>query len=452
MAKAVKIEANKGKKMKKPLIAIVGRPNVGKSTLFNRLVGARISIVENVAGVTRDRVYADCEWCGKAFTLIDTGGLELKSEDSMWKHIRIQAQIAVDNADAVIYVVDGKSGLTMDDEEIAGFLRKSNVPVVVAVNKLDNYDPSDTYEFYALGFGEPIGVSGEQGKGLGDLLDEVVDKIPSVEAEEESDRIKIAIVGKPNAGKSSITNKLLGYQRVIVSDIAGTTRDAIDTDLDLNGKKYTIIDTAGMRKKKKVDEDVEHYSVLRSLMAVRRADVVMIILDASEGLTEQDVKIVGYVHEEGKPSIVVVNKWDLIEKDNNTMNEFRRKLQEDLKFMDYAKFVFVSAENGQRISNLLPNVDSVYENSHKRITTGLLNEVLNDAIRINEPPAKNGKKLKIFFMTQVAVAPPAFVIKVNDPKIMHFSYQRYLENAFRKSFDFEGTPIKLFIRPNKEEV
>lgn len=435
----------------KPLVAIVGRPNVGKSTLFNRLVGNRVAIVENTPGVTRDRIYADCEWCGRSFTLIDTGGLELKSDDEMWSHIRTQVEIAVDSANAILYVVDGKTGLTTDDNLVCSFLRKSKLPVILAVNKLDNNEVHATYDFYALGFGEPYAVSAEQGKGLGDLLDALMEVIPVSVVEEDPDRIKIAIVGKPNAGKSSITNKLLGYDRCIVSDIAGTTRDAIDTELDIGEDKFLIIDTAGMRKKKVVSEDLERYSVMRSLLAVRRADVVLIVCDSNEGLTEQDVKIAGFVHDEGKPSIVVMNKWDLVEKDTHTINEFEKKLKEDLKFMDYFKSVYVSAKSGKRLDNLLPLCKHVVSNSRRRISTGLLNEVVGDAIRISEPPSRLGKKLKIFFVTQVAVEPPTFVFKVNDTALMHFSYKRYLENALRKSFDFSGTPIRLHVRPNKDE-
>lgn len=435
----------------KPLVAVVGRPNVGKSTLFNRIAGSRISIVENTPGVTRDRVYADCEWCGRAFTLIDTGGLELKSEDVMWNHIRTQVEIAVDTADAILYVVDGKTGLTMDDNLVCSFLRKSKLPVVLAVNKIDNNDMSNVYDFYALGFGEPHAVSAEQGKGLGDLLDAIMEVIPEHPVEDDSERIKIAIVGKPNAGKSSIANRLLGYDRSIVSDIAGTTRDAIDTELNVGEDKYLIIDTAGMRKKKVVNEDLERYSVMRSLLAVRRADVVLIVCDANEGLTEQDVKIAGFVHEEGKPSIIVMNKWDLVDKNTHTIYEFEKKLKEDLKYMDYFKSVYVSALNGKRLDNLLPLCKEVVVNSQKRIPTGLLNEVVGDAIRISEPPSYLGKKLKIFYVTQVSVAPPTFVLKVNDTAIMHFSYKRYLENAIRKSFDFSGTPIRLLVRQNGGE-
>ncbi|MCQ2409191.1 MAG: ribosome biogenesis GTPase Der [Clostridia bacterium] len=435
----------------KPLIAIVGRPNVGKSTLFNKIAGSRISIVEDTPGVTRDRIYADCEWCGRAFTLIDTGGLELKSDDEMWNHIKTQVEIAIDMANAILYVVDGKTGLTTDDGLVCSFLRKSKLPVIVAVNKLDNNEVEQTYDFYSLGFGEPHAVSAEQGKGIGDILDELMAVVPVVVPDDEPERIKIAIVGKPNAGKSSITNKLLGYDRCIVSDIAGTTRDAIDTELNIGDDKYLIIDTAGMRKKKAVTEDLERYSVIRSILAIRRADVVLIVVDANEGITEQDVKIAGIVHDEGKPSVVVMNKWDLVNKDTHTINEYEKKLREDLKYMDYFESVYISALSGKRVDNLLPMCRKVVENSRRRVQTGLLNEVIGDAIRIQEPPSHLGKKLKIFFVTEVAVQPPTFVMKVNDPEIMHFSYKRYLENALRKSFDFSGTPIRIHVRPNKEE-
>lgn len=435
----------------KPLIAVVGRPNVGKSTLFNRIAGNRIAIVEDTPGVTRDRIYADCEWCGRAFTLIDTGGLELKSDDEMWTHIRTQAEIAVDSANAILYVVDGKTGLTTDDSLVCSFLRKSGLPVVLAVNKIDNNYMDSVYDFYALGFGEPYPVSAEQGKGIGDLLDALMEVIPVSVAEEDPERIKIAIVGKPNAGKSSITNRLLGYDRCIVSDIAGTTRDAIDTEFNIGDDKYLIIDTAGMRKKRAVDEDLERYSVMRSLLAIRRADVVLMVCDANEGFTEQDVKIAGFIHEEGKPSVIVMNKWDLVDKDTHTIYEFENKLKEDLKYMNYYKSVYVSAKSGKRLDNLLPLCKEVVENSRRRISTGLLNEVIGEAIRISEPPSYLGKKLKIYFVTQVGVAPPSFVVKVNDPTIMHFSYKRYLENALRKSFDFTGTPIRIMIRANGEK-
>lgn len=437
--------------MNKPLIAIVGRPNVGKSTLFNRLAGERISIVEDTPGVTRDRVYADCEWCGHAFTLIDTGGLELKSEDEMWMHIRAQVELAIDASDAIVYVVDGKTGLTLDDEAITAYLRRAKVPVILAVNKIDNNEMHETYQFFSLGFGEPYAVSAAQGKGLGELLDAIVEAVPVVAPEEDEDVIKIAIVGKPNAGKSSIVNRLLGYERVIVSNIAGTTRDAIDTELTVGGDKYVLIDTAGIRKKKAIGEDLERYSVMRSFLAVRRADVAVIVCDAAEGMTEQDVKIAGYVHEQGKPSLIVMNKWDLVDKDSHTIEKFEKKLREDLKFMDYFKSLYISAMTGKRAETILPACRLVLANSRRRISTGLLNEVLQDAIRISEPPSRLGKRLKIFYITEVSVTPPTFVIKVNDPELMHFSYKRYLENALRRSFDFEGTPIRLSVRQNNEE-
>ena len=435
----------------KPLIAIVGRPNVGKSTLFNRIAGGQIAIVEDTPGVTRDRIYADCEWCGRAFTLIDTGGLELKSEDEMWMHIRAQVEIAVEASDAIIYVVDGKTGLTLDDEAIAAYLRKAKVPVILAVNKIDNNELHEAYGFYSLGFGEPYAVSAAQGKGIGELLDAVTDAVPVVAPEEDEDVIKIAIVGKPNAGKSSIVNRLLGYERVIVSDVAGTTRDAIDTPITVGGDNYVLIDTAGIRRKKSVGDGLERYSVLRSLLAVRRADVAVIVLDSAEGVTEQDVKIAGYVDAQGKPSVVVMNKWDLVAKDTHTIEKYEKKLHEDLKFMDYFKSVYVSAMTGKRADAILPACRKVLANSRRRIATGLLNEVLADATRISEPPSKLGRRLKLLYITEASVAPPTFVLKVNDPDLMHFSYKRYLENALRRSFDFSGTPIRLLVRGGKEE-
>lgn len=435
----------------KPLIAIVGRPNVGKSTLFNRIAGGQIAIVEDTPGVTRDRIYADCEWCGRAFTLIDTGGLELKSEDEMWMHIRAQVEIAVEASDAIVYVVDGKTGLTLDDEAIAAYLRKAKVPVILAVNKIDNNELHEAYGFYSLGFGEPYAVSAAQGKGIGELLDAVTDAVPAVAPEEDEDVIKIAIVGKPNAGKSSIVNRLLGYERVIVSDVAGTTRDAIDTPITVGGDNYVLIDTAGIRRKKSVGDGLERYSVLRSLLAVRRADVAVIVLDSAEGVTEQDVKIAGYVDAQGKPSVVVMNKWDLVAKDTHTIEKYEKKLHEDLKFMDYFKSVYVSAMTGKRADAILPACRKVLANSRRRIATGLLNEVLADATRISEPPSKLGRRLKLLYITEASVAPPTFVLKVNDPDLMHFSYKRYLENALRRSFDFSGTPIRLLVRGGKEE-
>lgn len=436
--------------MSNPLVAIVGRPNVGKSTFFNRIVGQRISIVEDTPGVTRDRLYADAEWCGHSFTLIDTGGLEIKSEDVMWSHIRAQAQIAVETADVIVFMLDGKTGLTHEDYEVAAYLRKSRKPILLVVNKLDNNEQHLLYDFYELGLGEPIGISAGQAKGLGDVLDEIVKLTGKYETEEKEEALKIAVVGKPNAGKSSLVNKLLGYDRVIVSDIAGTTRDAIDTRIKIGDKEYILIDTAGIRRKRSVEEDLEQYSVMRSLGAVRRADVCLIVIDSSEELSEQDVKIAGYVHEQGKPSVVVMNKWDVVEKDTYTIEKYNRKLKEELKFMDYFIPTYVSAKTGKRVDNLIKLAERAYENASRRISTGLLNDVLREAILTNEPPSKNGKRLKIYYVTEVSSNPPTFVIFVNDDTLMHFSYRRYLENALRRSFDFEGTPIRLIIR-NKNE-
>ncbi len=436
--------------MSKPLVAIVGRPNVGKSTFFNRIVGQRISIVEDTPGVTRDRLYADAEWCGHSFTLIDTGGLEIKSEDVMWSHIRAQAQIAVETADVIVFMLDGKTGLTHEDYEVAAYLRKSRKPILLVVNKLDNNEQHLLYDFYELGLGEPIGISAGQAKGLGDVLDEIVKLTGKYETEEKEEALKIAVVGKPNAGKSSLVNKLLGYDRVIVSDIAGTTRDAIDTRIKIGDKEYILIDTAGIRRKRSVEEDLEQYSVMRSLGAVRRADVCLIVIDSSEELSEQDVKIAGYVHEQGKPSVVVMNKWDVVEKDTYTIEKYNKKLKEELKFMDYFIPTYVSAKTGKRVDNLIKLAERAYENASRRISTGLLNDVLREAILTNEPPSKNGKRLKIYYVTEVSSNPPTFVIFVNDDTLMHFSYRRYLENALRRSFDFEGTPIRLIIR-NKNE-
>lgn len=436
--------------MSKPLVAIVGRPNVGKSTFFNRIVGQRISIVEDTPGVTRDRLYADAEWCGHSFTLIDTGGLEIKSEDVMWSHIRAQAQIAVETADVIVFMLDGKTGLTHEDYEVAAYLRKSRKPILLVVNKLDNNEQHLLYDFYELGLGEPIGISAGQAKGLGDVLDEIVKLTGKYETEEKEEALKIAVVGKPNAGKSSLVNKLLGYDRVIVSDIAGTTRDAIDTRIKIGDKEYILIDTAGIRRKRSVEEDLEQYSVMRSLGAVRRADVCLIVIDSSEELSEQDVKIAGYVHEQGKPSVVVMNKWDVVEKDTYTIEKYNRKLKEELKFMDYFIPAYVSAKTGKRVDNLIKLAERAYENASRRVSTGLLNDVLREAILTNEPPSKNGKRLKIYYVTEVSANPPTFVIFVNDDTLMHFSYRRYLENALRRSFDFEGTPIRLIIR-NKNE-
>ncbi len=438
--------------MIKPLVAIVGRPNVGKSTFFNKMAGKRISIVEDVPGVTRDRVYADAEWCGYPFTMIDTGGIEIHSEDVMWKHIRRQAELAVDLADVILYFVDGKTGILPDDYDVADYLRMSKKPIVLAVNKIDNSDSYGAYDFYALGLGEPIPVSAENSLNLGDLLDAIVAHFPErAETEAESEALKIAVVGKPNAGKSSLVNKLLGFERVIVSDIAGTTRDAIDTPFTVDGKQYRIVDTAGIRKKSKVEEDVEYYSVIRSIDAMRRADVVAVVIDAEEGLTEQDIKICGLVHESRKPSVIILNKWDLVVKDTFTVNKFKDKLDAELKFMSYYKPMFISALTGQRVGLVLENLEKVYENASRRIPTGLLNDVLQDAMSVNEPPTHNGKKLKVYYATQATSNPPTFVLFVNDEEIMHFSYKRYLENALRKAFDFSGTPISLKVRAKDKD-
>lgn len=437
--------------MSRPIVAVVGRPNVGKSTFFNRIAGKRISIVEDTPGVTRDRIYADAEWCGHNFTLIDTGGIELKSEDIMWRHIRAQAELAMDIADVILFIVDGRVGLVSDDYDVADFLRMSKKPVVLAVNKLDNGKMDDIYDFYALGLGEPIGISAEQALNLGDLLDEVCSHFPKVEAEEETDVFRIAVVGKPNAGKSSLVNKILGFDRVIVSDIAGTTRDAVDTPFTVNGKKYCIVDTAGIRKKSKVTEDVEYYSVVRSIEAIRRADAVAVVLDASEPVSEQDIKICGLVHESNKPSVIVVNKWDKIEKDTFTQEGYKATLNEELKFMSYYQPVFISALTGKRVQQVLTSLETVYENASRQVPTGVLNDVMQDAMSVNEPPNYNGKKLRVYYTTQTMTNPPTFTLFVNDEKIMHFSYKRYLENALRKAFDFSGTPIRIRVRNRKNE-
>ncbi|MDR3292672.1 MAG: ribosome biogenesis GTPase Der [Clostridiales bacterium] len=437
----------------KPLVAAIGRPNVGKSTLFNRIAGRRIAIVEDLPGVTRDRLYTDVEWCGYNFTMIDTGGLEMKSNDEMWSHIRRQAEFAVRSADLILFLADGKSGILPEDYEVADFVRRSKKPYLLAVNKVDNKENEPVvFDFFDLGLGNPISISAEQGKGIGDLLDEVTgllkEKIPETEAE---DRIKIAVIGRPNAGKSSVVNRLLGYERVIVSDIAGTTRDAIDTDFTYRGEKFTLVDTAGIRKKKNVDEDVEYYSVLRALEAVRRADIVLIVIDAAEEITEQDVRLAGYVHENGKPSVILMNKWDKIEKDAYTIHKFNAKLKEDLKFMDYFLPIYVSALNGQRMKNVMSELLRAYENAKKRVTTGVLNDVIREAVSVNEPPSKNGRRLKIYFATQAMVSPPIFVFFVNDTELVHFSYHRYLENSLRAAIDFSGTPIKLEFRKKSEK-
>ncbi len=437
--------------MAKPLVAIVGRPNVGKSTFFNKVVGKRVSIVEDKPGVTRDRLYYDTEWCGYNFTMIDTGGIELKSDDAMWKHIKSQAEIAVDVADVIVLFVDGKQGVISDDIDIAHFLRKSKKPVVLAVNKLDNNEVEKTYEFYELGLGDPYPVSAEQGKGIGDLLDAVCEYLPKIDTNLDSEVINIAVVGKPNAGKSSLVNRLLGYDRVIVSNVAGTTRDAIDTAFVYEGQKYNLIDTAGIRRKRSIDESVESYSVMRSLAAIRRADVCLVVIDSKEELSEQDIRICGYVHEQGKPSVIVMNKWDIVEKDTHTINKYNARLVEQLKFMDYFDAIYVSAKTGQRTDKIMKEVNFVYGEACKRITTGVLNDIVQDAVSLVEPPAHNGKRLKVFFATQSSSNPPTFVFFVNDTELLHFSYKRYLENCLRKAFEFKGTPIRLVFRNKNEE-
>ena len=436
--------------MSNPLIAIVGRPNVGKSTFFNKVVGRKVSITEDRPGVTRDRLYADAEWRGRVFSLVDTGVIELKSDDLMWKHIKKQAEVAIETAQVILFFVDGKEGLTTSDYDVADMLRRSKKPVILIVNKIDEYSEEKVFEFYSLGLGEPYPVSSEHGKGIGDVLDECVSYFEK-NCGEEDDSLKIAVVGKPNAGKSSIVNRLLGFERSIVTDIAGTTRDAIDTKFSYEGKNYTIIDTAGIRKKAKVEDDVEYYSVMRAFDAVRRADVCLLVVDSTEGLTEQDTKIIGYVHEQGKPSVIVMNKWDLIEKDTNTINKFEDKLKEDLKFMDYFKSVYVSAKTGQRAEKIMKVAEEVYANAHTRIPTGTLNDLISDTVRANEPPSYNGRRLKVYYSSQVAVAPPTFVLFVNSCELMHFSYERFLENAIRKAFDFSGTPIKIVTREKKAD-
>ena len=439
--------------MSKPLVAIVGRPNVGKSTLFNKLIGRRLSIVEDTPGVTPDRIYADSEWLTHSFTLIDTGGIEPASEDIIAVQMRRQAELAIETADVIIFLVDGREGMTAADEEVAAMLRRSNKPVVLAVNKLDAPKYNDAiYEFYALGLGDPVIVSAGQGLGLGDMLDEVCAHFPPEAQEEGEHPLNIAVVGKPNVGKSSLVNAILGEERCIVSNIPGTTRDAVDTLFTLDGEPYVLVDTAGIRRKRAVeDETIERYSVIRSLAAVRRADVVLIVVDAEQGLSEQDVKIAGYVHEEGKPSVLVVNKWDLIEKDTNTMNQFKKDMQVDLAFMDYVPFLFLSAKTGQRVNKLLAVAKESYAQSIRRITTGTLNDIVNEAISMTEPPAMSGKRLKIYYATEVSVQPPTFVIFVNDEALVHFSYKRYMENYFRKTFGFAGTPIKIIFRTRGKE-
>lgn len=445
--------------MSRPIVAIVGRPNVGKSTFFNKMAGHRISIVEDVPGVTRDRIYADAEWLGHLFTLVDTGGIDPHSDDVLLSQMRHQAEIAIDTADVICMFVDGREGLTDDDREVADLLRRTSKPVILVVNKIDHIGLNDSiYEFYELGFGDPYAISGVNMLGFGDLLDAIIAQFPEdadQESLEENDghTIQLAIVGRPNVGKSSLTNRILGQERTMVSDIAGTTRDAVDTALTLpDGKKYNIIDTAGIRRKRAIeDETLERYSVLRSIAAIRRADVVLLLIDANDGVTEQDTKIAGLITDEGKAAIVIVNKWDLPEKETGTLEKYKKQVLSDLKFMDYVPVLFISAKTGQRVNTVLGMVDNVWEQATKRITTGLLNDILSDAIMDLQPPAQNGRRLKIYYATQQSVCPPTFVFFVNDEKLMHFAYQRYLENYFRKSFDFTGTPIRMIMREKKKE-
>ncbi len=439
--------------MAKPLVAIVGRPNVGKSTLFNRLIGKRVSIVEDTPGVTRDRIYGDAEWLNHSFTLIDTGGIEPASEDKIAVQMRRQAELAIETADVILFLVDGREGMTSADLEVAAMLRRSKKPVVLAVNKLDAPKYHEAiFEFYELGLGEPYIVSAGQGIGLGDVLDAICAHFSETDNVDREECVQIAIVGKPNVGKSSLTNALLGEERVIVSDVPGTTRDAIDTPFSKNGRNYVLIDTAGIRRKRAIeDESIERYSVIRSFAAVRRADVVLFVCDAEQGLSEQDVKIAGFVHEEGKPSIVIVNKWDLIEKDTHTMDKFKKDMEVDLAFMNYVPFLFISAKNGQRVHKVLELIEEVYAQSIRRISTGTLNDVVNEAVSMSEPPTQNGKRLKLYYATQVAIQPPTFVCFVNDSTLVHFSYERYLENYFRKTFGFTGTPIRILFRNRTRE-
>ena len=440
--------------MSKPVVAIVGRPNVGKSTLFNALAGEMISIVKDTPGVTRDRIYADVTWLDKEFTMIDTGGIEPDSKDVILSQMRDQAQIAIDTADVIIFITDVRQGLVDADSKVADMLRRSGKPVVLTVNKVDNFNKfmADVYEFYNLGIGDPIPISASSRLGLGDLLDVVTDMFPEGAGEsEEDDRPRIAIVGKPNVGKSSIINKLLGENRVIVSDVAGTTRDAIDTEIVYNGREYVFIDTAGLRRKNKIKEELERYSIIRTVTAVERADVVLMVIDAVEGITEQDAKIAGIAHERGKGIIIVVNKWDAIEKNDKTTREYEAKIRQVLSYLPYAEIMYVSAKTGQRLPKLFETIDMVIENQTLRISTGVLNEIMTEAVAMQQPPSDKGRRLKLYYITQVSVKPPTFIIFVNDKQLMHFSYVRYLENKIREAFGFKGTSLHFIIRERKEK-
>ena len=440
--------------MSKPIVAIVGRPNVGKSTLFNVIAGDSIAIVKDTPGVTRDRIYADCSWLNYNFTLIDTGGIEPDSSDVILSQMRDQAQIAIDTADVIIFLVDVRQGLTDADGKVADMLRRSQKPVVLCVNKVDSFKKmeADVYEFYNLGIGDPIPVSASNHQGVGDLLEAVSDHFKKDGSEsDDDDRPRIAIVGRPNVGKSSIVNRLVGEKRVIVSDIAGTTRDAIDTPLKRNGREYILIDTAGLRRKSKIHEDLESYSIIRTVTAVERADVVVMVIDAAEGVAEQDAKIAGIAHERGKGVIIAVNKWDAVEKDDKTIYKMTEKIKQTLAYMPYAEFVFISAKTGQRLDKLFELIDMIIENQSMRIATGVLNEILAEAVAMQQPPSDKGRRLKIFYMTQISVKPPTFVVFVNDKKLMHYSYTRYIENQIRNAFGFRGTPLRFIIRERKED-
>lgn len=435
--------------MAKPVVAIVGRPNVGKSTLFNRLAGTRISIVESEPGITRDRIYADIEWQDEKFILIDTGGIETDSDDIIISKIRQQAQLAIEEADLLLFVVDGRSGITNLDEEIAGYLRKTNKKIIMVINKVDDFSLVDEiiWQFYALGFEEMMPLSAEHGKNIGDLLEKIIENLPEIaEEEEDSEVLNIAIVGKPNVGKSSLVNYIAGQERSIVSDIPGTTRDAIDTLVEVNGIKYNLIDTAGLRRKARIKESIEYYSVIRTLRAIDRADAVLMMIDARDGVTTQDKRIVGYAHDSGKAIVLAVNKWDLIEKDSKTMEEYKKDIYDELKFLTYAPITFISALTGQRVTEALELLEYVVDQNSLRIKTGLLNEVLEEAFLLREPPGYRGKKLKLLYATQVGIKPPTFLLFVNDPELMHFSYERYLENALRDAFGFVGTSIRIILK------
>ncbi len=438
----------------KPIVAVVGRPNVGKSTLFNALAGSRISIVKDTPGITRDRIYADVSWLNYNFTLIDTGGIEPDSKDIILSQMREQAQIAIDTADVILFMVDVKQGLVDADSKVADMLRRSHKQVVLVVNKVDSFEKlmADVYEFYNLGIGEPHAISAANQMGIGDLLDEVVALFPDRTGEEEEDeRPRIAIVGKPNVGKSSIINKLIGENRLVVSDIAGTTRDAVDTPVKYNKKEYVFIDTAGLRRKNKIKEELERYMIVRTVSAVERADVVVLVIDGTEGVTEQDAKIAGIAHERGKGVIIAVNKWDAVEKNDKTIYRFTEKVRNTLAYMPYAELIFISAKTGQRLNKLYETIDMVIENHSLRVATGVLNEIMTEAVALQQPPSDKGKRLRLYYMTQVSVKPPTFVIFVNDKELMHFSYQRYIENKIRESFGFKGTPLHFIIRERKDK-